>query len=258
MKNKILFQIAIVLLVLFSITACHDLNNDKEDKVTFENINWELKAYGDKTDPQDVLSTAFVTAFFDQTEASVTGSGGCNSYSGAYMLEEGKLTVSPLMYTAAFCQEPEGVMQQEQQLFTLFPDAVAYQFADEHLKITCTDDQILLFEKITEIEVGMEQNGTQVSLEKGDFLLVSLSSNASTGYLWEVAEVNASVLQQIGASEYVSPEPTEPPALGASGSEIFRFRAVGSGSSSLILVYKQPWVEDAAITYVLDVFSTGE
>ena len=250
MKYKLLMSSIVLLLSLFTLTACHD-SDSKEVPLTFENIKWELKAYGYEETLQDVLNETFVTVFFDEENATVSGSGGCNNYTADYTIEADKLSVSAFSSTEMYCQF-EGIMQQEEAFFMLLSEAVNYHYPDERLQIKSEDDQMLILEKIIEIEVDIEDNGTQVSLEKGDFLLVSLSSNSSTGYQWEVADINTSVLQQVqvGESTYVLPES---PLIGASGIEVFRFRAVDSGTSSLKLIYKQPWSTEVARTYVLEV-----
>jgi len=243
----------IVVLILWGVTGCNDSDSSQKESVILEDTRWELRTYGPKDDLQTMVNETFVTAFFDKTNASVSGSGGCNHYGGEYTVEQNKLSISALFYTEMYCQEPEGVMPQEQQFLSLLSDARNYQFSEGYLQIVCADEQLLLFKEIIEIEVGMEDNGTQVMLKGDDFLLVSLSSNASTGYQWEVAEVNASVLQQMGESEYVSPELTNPPMVGASGIDKFRFRAMNSGTTSLKLVYKRPWETSADKTYLLKV-----
>lgn len=253
MKLKSLMSGSILLLAVWMLTACGS-SQKREVPSGLENITWELSAYGYEENLQNVLDKTFPTAFFDQKEATVSGSGGCNHYGGEYTAQADKLSIGALFSTEMYCQEPEGVMEQEETFLTLLSDAVSYRLTEgDGLQIKSTDDQVLVFEKVTEVEVDMEDNGTQIHLQKGDFLRVSLSSNATTGYQWEVVELDTSMLQQIGESEYVSPEQTDPPMVGAGGTEIFRFRAVDIGNSSLKLIYKQPWGTEFVRTYVLEV-----
>ena len=104
-----------------------------------------------------------------------------------------------------------------------------------------------LFEEYTpaeSIEVSEAEHGGQFELEKGQILVVTLESNPSTGYRWELIENNESVLEQIGQSEYKPAETSEPPIVGAGGWEIFRFKAVSTGRVTLLFCYRRPW-EDA-------------
>jgi inhibitor of cysteine peptidase len=87
----------------------------------------------------------------------------------------------------------------------------------------------------TEVELGASDNGGQVELEQGQILAITLESNPTTGYGWEVAEIDESVLRQKGSALY---EPTGPEDVdGAGGLATFRFEAVGVGQTALKLVY---------------------
>jgi inhibitor of cysteine peptidase len=94
---------------------------------------------------------------------------------------------------------------------------------DEH-KITQADDQ------------------QTVALNLGDNIAVELPCNRSTGYSWDV-EHQPSTLELLGSPSYALPSNATP---GAEGREIFRFRAVSTGSDTLRLVYRRSWERDAA------------
>jgi predicted secreted protein len=90
---------------------------------------------------------------------------------------------------------------------------------------------------LNEIRVTEENNGGLAELGEDQVLVISLESNPSTGYLWEVAEISKNALHQVGTTEF---EQTSP-LLGAPGKQILRFRPVGAGRSNLKLVYHRPW-----------------
>jgi predicted secreted protein len=76
-----------------------------------------------------------------------------------------------------------------------------------------------------------------VTLQAGNRLHVVLESNASTGYSWVVTPVpDAGVLATIGEPFYV---PSASTLLGASGHQVFDFRAVGAGTITLHLTYQR-------------------
>ena len=79
--------------------------------------------------------------------------------------------------------------------------------------------------------------GNQVELSRSQALDISLQSNPTTGYRWEVRDLNEKVLQQIGEPEF---EPRSK-LIGAPGVEILHFRAVGVGQTTLRLVYRRSW-----------------
>ena len=94
-----------------------------------------------------------------------------------------------------------------------------------------------------EIVLTAEDNGGQVTLDQGQVLVVSLASNPTTGYRWEVVKVDESILRQEGEPEFVAPEAGATPMVGAGGTENFRFVVTGSGETSLALAYRRPRAE---------------
>jgi inhibitor of cysteine peptidase len=82
-------------------------------------------------------------------------------------------------------------------------------------------------------------DGEQIELQKGETLAVSLEGNPTTGYTWEVVEVDEQVLRQIGEPAFTP----ESEAVGAPGEQVLRFRAAGEGRTTLRLVYHRPWEE---------------
>jgi inhibitor of cysteine peptidase len=94
-----------------------------------------------------------------------------------------------------------------------------------------------------EVVLTAEDNGSQVVLEQGQVLVVSLASNPTTGYRWEVVEVDEAILRQEGEVEFVVSDARDPPPPGTGGTETFRFVAEGSGETTLTMVYRRPWEE---------------
>jgi len=106
-----------------------------------------------------------------------------------------------------------------------------------------------------EIVVDREDQGARVQLREGDTLVITLESNPSTGYGWEMKQPLLSseslpVLRQIGDEyqprETLGPSSTEGagaplPLLGAPMTQVLRFEAMRAGQTSLDLVYRRPW-----------------
>ncbi|VVB88714.1 Chagasin family peptidase inhibitor I42 [uncultured archaeon] len=87
-----------------------------------------------------------------------------------------------------------------------------------------------------------------MELTKGQTLNVTLEANPSTGYSWEVVELNNNILRQIGEPEYqqISNFTSEHPVVGAPVMQNFRFEIINTGQTTLKLVYRRPWEKDAA------------
>jgi inhibitor of cysteine peptidase len=64
-----------------------------------------------------------------------------------------------------------------------------------------------------------------------------LRSNPSTGYRWEVTEIDESILQSLGEPAFQA----DSELVGSPGKETFRFLALRTGHVDLRLDYRRPW-----------------
>ena len=93
---------------------------------------------------------------------------------------------------------------------------------------------------VKEVKAGMDRNGKEIQLQQSEVLSVRLESNPTTGYSWQLAECEKSILQPAG-------EPTFETAangkqqVGTGGWETFQFKPVKAGQTHLKLVYLRPW-----------------
>ncbi len=109
-----------------------------------EDITWILESYGEPENLQVVLEGTEITAIFDSAEGQVTGSAGCNGYTGEYMLSNNKISISEMFWTEIGCLEPQGILEQETQYLKALPDAESYEIRDGKLRIT-SGNQVLIF-----------------------------------------------------------------------------------------------------------------
>ncbi len=85
--------------------------------------------------------------------------------------------------------------------------------------------------------INEDANGQTIRLNKGDFLRVELDQNASTGYEWLVDRIEPGKLTDMG-TDY-SYGANLPP--GSGGTQWLCFQAVSAGTTTLRLIYRQPW-----------------
>jgi inhibitor of cysteine peptidase len=85
-----------------------------------------------------------------------------------------------------------------------------------------------------------EDNGSTITLAPGEQIRLVLQGNPTTGYEWSVAELDPTVLRQIGEGEW-RPDSI---AVGSGGPYTFRFEAVAEGQSILHLIYRFEGRED--------------
>ena len=89
----------------------------------------------------------------------------------------------------------------------------------------------------------------------GDLFAVTLCSSPTTGFKWELPKItDQTVLQQVD-HKFEPPEITKPPKEGAAGKEVWLFKALKEGKTTISMEYSRPWEggEKAAWTFVLTV-----
>jgi len=95
----------------------------------------------------------------------------------------------------------------------------------------------------------------EVEVAAGDSLTVTLCSNPTTGFEWESAKISdQTVLQQVD-HKFISPESEPPPPPGTPGQEVWTFKALKKGESTISIDYSRPWEggEKGEWTFVLTV-----
>jgi inhibitor of cysteine peptidase len=101
-----------------------------------------------------------------------------------------------------------------------------------------------------------EQGNITKNLEVavGDTITVTLCSNASTGFRWsEAAQIGAPALIQQVEHKFVAPEGEG--LVGAPGQEVWTFKALEKGTTTIAMEYSRPWEggEKGVWTFVLTV-----
>ena len=63
---------------------------------------------------QSIVIGNEITAVFSE-DGALSGSAGCNNYSGTYEVDGENMSIGPLAVTEKFCEQPEGTMDQESE-----------------------------------------------------------------------------------------------------------------------------------------------
>ena len=83
-------------------------------------------------------------------------------------------------------------------------------------------------------------NGTEVTLSPGDPLILALDSNPTTGFAWEIVETgDESVVQEAGHG--FEAQTSGPQLVGMGGTEVWVFKTLAEGQSTISMEYSQPW-----------------
>lgn len=84
--------------------------------------------------------------------------------------------------------------------------------------------------KVEKMEVKLDQEFT-----------ITLKSNPTTGYSWQIDTAPDENVARLIGSVFVGPQTR---LVGAGGSEIWTFKAVGRGRTKVRLKYIRPWEKD--------------
>lgn len=104
------------------------------EPLTLENIQW--RATGINNGEGGVVtsvSTSASTATFDG--GRISGHAGCNRYMGTYRLEGDDIDIEVAAVTEAFCDEPEGMMEQERQFLEALARSRTLSLTSEKLEL---------------------------------------------------------------------------------------------------------------------------
>lgn len=94
------------------------------------------------------------------------------------------------------------------------------------------------------------QSRCPLALYTGQEVLISLRSNPSTGFRWEVKDAASSVLKSLGPEVYSNPEDVG--LVGSAGQSTWRYKAEKTGNGHLLMVYRRPWEADVAPASTFD------
>jgi len=96
-----------------------------------------------------------------------------------------------------------------------------------------------------------------VDISLNDSLVVSLFSNPTTGYQWgENAEISDNTVMCQETHNYVAPDSSgDEPIVGAGGKDVWTFKALKMGTSTIKMTYSRPWESDSSDgwTYTINV-----
>jgi len=81
-----------------------------------------------------IETEGMLTADFDN-EGMLSGSGGCNSYSGPYSTDGDAIEIGPIASTERACLEPEGIMEQESLYLAALQTAATYSVRGETMEM---------------------------------------------------------------------------------------------------------------------------
>lgn len=108
---------------------------------SLEGKTWSLTAFNDGQNLVSVLPNTQISAEFK--DGNIAGSGGCNTYSGAFQQKGQELTIGPLAATEMYCNEPTGLMEQETAYLNALSKVTRYAFDGNRLTLFDADGRVM-------------------------------------------------------------------------------------------------------------------
>lgn len=81
-----------------------------------------------------------------------------------------------------------------------------------------------------------------ITAKSGEIFSITLESNPTTGYSWSIEEPLPEILQKV-SNEY-KPDDTYGDIVGSGGHEIWTFKAISKGNTTLTFQYSRHWEKD--------------
>ncbi len=104
-----------------------------------------------------------------------------------------------------------------------------------------------------QVSVDASYDGEEVKIAVGDLLIVTLASNPTTGFKWELTEVTDQTVLELVEQKFEAPGAGAP--VGAGGEEVWTFKALDKGKSTISMEYRRSWEQgvEPDKTFVLTV-----
>ncbi len=101
-------------------------------------------------------------------------------------------------------------------------------------------DQAAAEGEAEQINLDASYNGQEIEVAVGDLLVITLESNPTTGFGWQLSGIDEDLLALIEC-RYEPGENAEQGMVGAGGSEVWTFEALTKGETTISMEYSRPW-----------------
>jgi heat shock protein HslJ len=132
---------------------------------------WQVTNYNNgKQAVVTLLADTELTMMFDDN-GQVSGSAGCNNFTGGYTMDGDAIVIGPLATTMKMCGEPEGVMEQEAAFLAALEAATTFAIQGDEIELR--DDSGALQVRATAAAVEPPAASTATPLEGTLWVLTS-------------------------------------------------------------------------------------
>ena len=110
---------------------------------SLEGSTWQVIGYNNgKGGVVSVIIGTEITAEFGE-DGQLTGNASCNNYFASYETEGEDITIGPAGTTRMACQEPEGIMEQEQQYLAALETAATYKITGLAMEMRTSEGSLV-------------------------------------------------------------------------------------------------------------------
>jgi heat shock protein HslJ len=117
--------------------------NTSQPQNPLAGTHWQLVSYDSGQGSMLVIENSIISATFLE-DYEIAGLGGCNTFSGQYLVDGASLQIYNLSSGRVNCPQPDGLMEQEATYFALLGTVVNYQFSGTQLVLSNTAGQVIL------------------------------------------------------------------------------------------------------------------
>ena len=174
-------------------------------------ISWLVTSYnnGKEAAVSPILGTELTLEF--AADGNINGSAGCNRYFGPYSLSDATMQIGPLATTRALCQEPAGIMEQEQEFLTALQSAATYTIQNDKLDMRTAEGAIAVIAvpntPLPADVQGLVENATFTNLTGSGMEPVTLSNGSYQEAIPDSTAVIYTALQDKAAFGEIDGQP---------------------------------------------------
>jgi heat shock protein HslJ len=118
------------------------------EEATLAGTSWEVISYNNgRGGVVSVIIGTELTAKFDD-DGTLSGSAGCNNYNTTYEVDGENISIGQTAVTQMYCQDPEGIMEQEAEYLAALQSAATYKIEGDRMTMrTDSDSTVATFQR---------------------------------------------------------------------------------------------------------------
>lgn len=141
---------------------------------------WDVVNYNNGKEAVVSVTTGTELTLNFGADGRVSGSAGCNSFTGTFESADGTLKIGPLASTRMLCSEPAGIMEQEAQYLTALQNSATYEIVNGALTIRDTAGAMQVVANTAAAPAGLAGTAWDViSINNGNQAVVTLITGTS-------------------------------------------------------------------------------